>query len=47
MKTKALFSFLLVVFYYTYGFAQQGEIIYKTYPDEWIIHTGWGETFYM
>lgn len=46
MKTKALFSFLLVVFYYTYGFAQQGEIIYKTYPDEWIIHTGWGETFY-
>ena len=46
MKKNLFTTLLALALCCTCGFAQQGEIIYKTYPDEWINHTGWAETFY-
>ncbi len=47
MKTKTLLLVGLVTLFCNHrGFAQQGDFIHIIYPEEWIIHNGWGETFY-
>lgn len=47
MKTKTLLLVGLVTLFCNHrGFAQQSDFIHKIYPEEWIIHNGWGETFY-
>lgn len=43
---KKTLLFITALLFCSFAFAQQGEIIYKTYPNEWIIHTGWADTYY-
>ncbi len=46
MKNYFIIIILVTLFCNHHGFAQQGAFIHKTYPNEWIHHNGWANTYY-